>query len=166
MDKDVQKAINKQIQAEMYSAYLYLSMAAYAEGKDLSGTAGWMKLQAHEEMEHAMKFYDYVYQTGGEVELLAIEKPEKDFGSLLDMFEAALAHEKLVTSLINDLYELALEKKDYAFQVFLQWYINEQVEEEANANEIIAKINQVGSSKEGLYMLDKELGQRTLGPAE
>lgn len=163
MDKTVNDAVNKQIQAETHSAYLYLAMAAYAEAQDLSGVASWMKAQANEEMEHAMKFYGYVYQTGGEVELLEIEKPPKEFGSILDIFNAALEHEKLITSKINALYELAIEQKDYAFQSFLKWYIDEQVEEEATAMEIIAKIKMVGDSKEGVFMLDKELGERNPG---
>ncbi|MBT4917335.1 ferritin [Candidatus Peregrinibacteria bacterium] len=161
MDKAVNDAVNKQIQAEMDSAYLYLAMAAYAEAKDLNGVASWMKIQAQEEMEHAMKFYGYVYQTGGEVELLALPKPKKDFGSILDIFEAALDHEKLITSKINSLYELSMKKKDYAFQSFLKWYIDEQVEEESTAADIIAQIKMIGDSKEGIFMLDKELGSRS-----
>lgn len=162
MDKKIQDAINKQIQAEFFSAYLYLAMAAYCEAEDLLGAAAWLKIQAQEEIGHAMKFYDYVHQAGGVVELLAIEKPQKDFGSLLEVFEAGLKHEQLVTSLISGLYELAMEKKDYAFMSFLKWFIDEQVEEEANANEVIAKLKRVGGSKEGLFMIDKELGQRTV----
>jgi len=160
MNKEINNACNEQIQAEMYSAYLYLAMAAFLESEDMGGAASWMKYQAFEEMEHAMKFYDYVFQLGGVVELLEIEKPPSKFGTLLEVFQGALEHEKIVTGRINSLYEMALEKKDYPFQMFLQWFINEQVEEESTANEIISKIKAVGDSKEALYMLDQELGTR------
>ncbi len=161
MNKKIEKAINKQIQAEFYSAYMYLAMAAYCEAEDYLGAANWMKIQAQEEVTHAMKFYDFVNQVGGKVELFSIEAPPKAYGSLLNMFEEGLKHEKLVTKLIHDLYELAHKEKDYAFESFLKWYVDEQVEEEANATEIIAKIKSVGSSKEGLFLIDQELAKRT-----
>jgi len=160
MNEVIVKAINKQINAEMYSAYLYLAMAAYFDDKSLGGFANWMKIQAKEEMAHAMKFYEYVYEREGKVELEAIEKPGADFDSPLEVFEKALEHEKKVTSLINGLYELSIQEKDYAFQSFLKWFIDEQVEEENSANEIIERLKLAGEKGPGLFMLDRELGAR------
>lgn len=163
--KNVENAINDQIQAEMESAYVYLALAAYCEHEGFLGAAHWMKLQAQEEVGHAMKFYTYLNDVEGRVILQAIEAPKKDYNSMLGVFEAALEHEKMITSRIHKLYELSTNEKDYAFQVSLQWFINEQVEEEANAMEIITKLKSVGDSKEGLFMIDKELGQRVLATA-
>jgi len=160
MNEKIQNAINKQINAEIYSAYLYLAMAAYFDSKGLAGFANWMKTQYQEEMAHAMKFYDYVYERGGKVMLEAIEGPKTDFESTLNVFEETLEHEKHVTSLINGLYELASEEKDYACESFLKWFIDEQVEEESSAQEIIDKIKLAGESGPGLFMLDKEMGAR------
>lgn len=160
MNKKIEAAINEQINAEIFSAYLYLSMAAYFDGKGLAGFANWMKKQYEEEMFHAMKFYDYVYERGGSVVMKAIAAPETKFKSPLQVFESALAHEKVVTGLINGLYELSLKEKDYASQSFLKWYIDEQVEEEGNASEIIDKIKLAGKDGPGIFMLDKELGTR------
>lgn len=160
MNKKIEKAINGQINAEFYSAYLYLSMAAYFDSLNLSGFANWMKVQAKEEMTHAMKFYDFVFARGGAVELTAIGKPPSKFKSPLDVAEQTLAHEKKVTGLINGLYELAHEEKDHAFQSLLKWYIDEQVEEEENAAKLIDKAKLAGDKGQGLYMLDKELADR------
>jgi ferritin len=160
MKKNVEKALNEQINAEMYSAYLYLSMATYFDGKGLNGFAHWMKKQAEEEMVHAFKIYDYVYERDGSVVLDKIDQPPSDFASALDIFEKALEHEKHVTSLINGLYELALEEKDYALQSFLKWFIDEQVEEEASASDVIERLKIAGEKGPGLYMLDRELMER------
>jgi len=160
IDQEVLARINNQINKELYSAYFYLSMAAYLESANLAGFAHWMRVQAGEEMEHAMKFYRYVYDRGGKVELEAIEKPPVEFASPLDVFEKVYSHEQTVTSLINSLYELALAKKDYPTQVLLQWFINEQVEEEKSADEIVQKLKMVGDKAQGLLVLDHELAAR------
>lgn len=164
MNKKMETAINKQINAEMYSAYLYLAMATYFEAEGMEGFANWMKIQAQEEMLHAMKFYNYVFERGGAVELDAIEKPESSYKSPLDVFEKVLEHEKHVTSLINGLYELALEEKDYASQSMLKWFIDEQVEEEDSAAKIVDKVKMAGDKGPGLFMLDKEMAGRTFTP--
>ncbi len=164
MNKKVQNAINEQINAEIYSAYLYLSMAAYFDGKGLAGFANWMKVQFQEEMAHSMKFYDYVYERGGSVTMKAIDAPPTSFKSPLQVFEESLKHEKMVTGLINNLYELATKEKDYAFKSFLKWYIDEQVEEEGSAQAVIDKIKLAGEKGPGLFMLDKELGARVFTP--
>lgn len=153
-------ALNDQINHELYSAYLYLSMAAYFESKNLPGFATWMKVQAQEETGHAMKFYDFIMARGGVVTLKAIAQPPADFKSPLEVFRQSLEHEKKVTALINKLYEQALTDKDYPAQVMLQWFINEQVEEEKNASEIIARLEMIGDSKGSLLYLDHELGKR------
>lgn len=161
MNTSIQKAINDQINAELYSAYLYLAMSAYFEAKNLKGFAAWMKVQSKEEVAHAMKFYEYVIERGGSVELSAIEKPPVSFDSPMAVLKETLEHEKLVTSLIHKLFELGAAEKDYAFQSFLKWYIDEQVEEEASAQDLIDRLSLAGKEGPGLYMLDKELGGRT-----
>lgn len=153
-------ALNDQINHELYSAYLYLSMAAYFESKNLPGFANWMKVQAQEETGHAMKFYEFILDRGGVVTLKAIAQPPTDFKSPLEVFKQSLEHEKKVTALINKLYEQALTDKDYPAQVMLQWFIDEQVEEEKNASEIIARLEMIGDSKGSLLYLDHELGKR------
>jgi ferritin len=165
ISKKMQDAVNDQINAELYSSYLYLSMAAYFEEKNLRGMATWMTIQALEEKDHAMKFYNYIVERGGRVKLQAIAEPPFEWKSCLDVFKAALDHERYVTRRINDLTELAMEEKDHASQIFLQWFVTEQVEEEANAEEIINKLEFLSESKHGVYMLDKELGARVY-PAE
>ncbi len=164
MNQTIQNAINDQINKEIYSAYLYLSMAAYFDKQSLTGFSNWMKIQNQEEMFHAMKFYDYLCERNGTVELQAIQAPTINFESPLKVFEETLEHEKIVTKSINDLYELAIKEKDYAFQSFLQWYIDEQVEEESSASEIIDKINLAGTEWPGLFMLDKEMSGRVFTP--
>ncbi len=164
MKKSINTAINKQINAEIYSAYLYLAMAAYFDGTGLDGFASWMKMQAQEEMFHAMKFYGFVYERGGSVVMDTIEKPSADFKSPLKTFEEVLKHEQHVTSLINGLYDLAVKEKDFAFQSLLNWFVDEQVEEEDTAQKTIDKIKLAGESGPGLYMLDQELGARTFTP--
>ncbi len=156
----MQDAINNQVQAELASAYLYLSMAAYCESKNMKGFGHWLRVQYQEETGHAMKMVDYLLERGGQPVLKAIDAPPAEFGSPLNVFEKVLAHEQHVTSLINSLYEVALAEKDYASQIFLQWYINEQVEEEASASEILEKLKMLGDKSSAIVYLDKELGKR------
>ena len=158
--KKVQDEMNLQIKYELESAYIYLSMAAYFDSITLPGMAHWMKLQANEEEVHAMKFYNFINDRGGRVELQAIGQPPVEFQSPLDVFERALAHEQKITGNINDLYALAFEEKDYPSQLLLQWFIDEQVEEERNAGDIVEILKRIGDEGHTLLMLDKELGQR------
>lgn len=156
----MQDAINKQIRDELYSAYLYLSMAAYFETTSLPGFASWMRMQSQEEVSHAMKLFDFVNERGGRVTLHAIDQPPLEFESPQAVFEATYEHEQKVTGLIHDLYELALEEKDYPAQVMLHWFIDEQVEEEDAVSAILDVLERVGDKGQGLVMLDRELGQR------
>ena len=156
----VQDAINAQINAELYSAYLYLSMAAYCDDAGLSGCAHWMRKQSQEEVEHAMKFYTYVNDRGGRVVLEAIEKPPVEFESLLDVFETTYKHEQKVTSLIWKLYGVAKDAGDLATESMLKWYIDEQVEEEKNASEIVAQLKLAGPKGQALLMIDHVLAAR------
>lgn len=158
--KAMQDAMNEQINKEFFSSYLYLSMAAYFEDKNLTGFAHWLRLQADEEREHAMKFYDFILDAGGRVELKAIGAPETEWNSSLEVAEQVAAHEAKVTASINDLYELALREKDYAAQVMLQWFISEQVEEEKNANELVAKLRLIEERGTAVLMLDHRLSKR------
>lgn len=160
ISKKMEKAINKQINAELYSSYLYLSMAADLDKKGLAGFSHWMKTQAQEELYHAMKFYDFVVERGGTVILDTIEGPQTEWKAPLDIFQGAYKHEILVTNLINDLVELAIKEKDHASNNFLQWYVKEQVEEEASADEIVQKLKLIGKNGNGIFMLDKEVGAR------
>ncbi len=156
----VQAAINEQIKNELYSGYLYLAMAAYLESADWPGMAHWMEEQAGEELEHALKFYAYVNEQGGRVELFAIDQPPKEFESPLDVFENAYAHEQHVTALIHGLYEAAVAEKDSATQSMLQWFIDEQVEEEDNASAVVAQLKLAGDKGNALLVLDRQLGER------
>jgi len=158
--KKVRGTMNLQIKYELESAYIYLSMAAYLDSITLPGMAHWMKLQAQEEVAHAMKFYTFINDRGGRVELQSIDQPPVEFESPLDIFERALAHEQKITGNINDLYALAIEEKDYPSQLLLQWFIDEQVEEERNASDIVEILKRIGDEGHALLMLDKELGQR------
>ncbi len=158
--KAVQDAMNEQIKTEFYSAYQYLSMAAYCESVNLPGFAHWMRIQAREEVEHAMKFYDFVLDRGGRVLLQAIDQPVIEFGSPREVFEQALEHEQKVTATINELYTLAVEENDYASQAFLQWFVTEQVEEEKNAGDVVETLKMIGDKSEALFLLDRELGSR------
>lgn len=160
LSKKMLEALNKQVNAEYASSYLYLSMAAYFEAATLKGFANWMRLQAKEEEEHALKFFDYINDRGGRVTLLPIPAPPKDFPSVLAVMEATLKHEQKVTSLIHALVDQAIEEKDHATNIFLHWFVEEQVEEEANASEIVEKLKMISQSGGGLLMLDKELGKR------
>ena len=160
MDKKLLQAYNSQIKNELYSAYLYLSMAAYLESDNLPGFAQWMKVQAKEEVSHAMKFFEFLNDRGERVILEAISKPPSDFSSPKEIFEESLKHEKKVTALINALYELSKQVKDNTSLVFLGWFLNEQVEEEKNASAILEKIKMVKPGSGTLLMLDEKLGKR------
>lgn len=156
----MQDAINEQINKEFYSAYLYLSMAAFFESKNLSGFAKWMHLQADEEREHGMKFYEHLLERGGQVALKAIAVPASEWKSDLAAFKEVQAHEAVVTASINALYELALKEKDYPAQVLLHWFINEQVEEEKNAADIVQQLELIEAHGAAVMMLDHRLGKR------
>lgn len=158
----LEKALNDQLNKELYSAYLYAAMAAYFEHKNLNGFAHWMRLQAQEEMVHGTKFYTYVHDVGGRVELEAIAKPPVDYKSPLAVFEEALAHEQKITKSIYKLMDLALAESHHATSTYLQWFVTEQVEEEKVADDIVKRLQLVGNSPEGLFMMDRELGARTL----
>ncbi|MGH7168345.1 MAG: ferritin [Nitrospiraceae bacterium] len=163
LSKALQDAINGQIQHEFYSAYLYLSMSAHFETVHLPGCARWMRLQSQEEASHAMKLFDFVLEREGRVVLQAIEQPPAKFKSPLNVFQQALEHERKVTGMIHGLYELAAKENDYATQVMLQWFINEQVEEERTANDIVEQLKMIGDQPAALFMLDKDLGARGAG---
>jgi ferritin len=158
--KPMQDAINEQINKEFFSSYLYLSMAAFFEDKNLMGFGHWMRLQANEERGHAMKFYNYILDAGGRVYLKAIDAPTTDWKSNLEVAEQVAEHEAKVTASIHDLYELALKEKDYAAQVMLQWFITEQVEEEKNAAELVAKLRLIEERGTAVLMLDHRLSKR------
>jgi len=164
LKKSVEKALNDQINAELYSAYLYLSMASYFDAEGLDGFANWMRIQFQEEQAHGLKIYDYVNERGGRVRLKAIDGPDTDWKSPQHVFEVTLEHEQLVTSLINKLVDLAHKESDHATDNFLQWFVAEQVEEEATADSILGKVKRVGTKGNGIYMLDKELGSRVFTP--
>lgn len=161
--KKMQDALNEQINAELYSAYIYLSMVTYFESINLPGFAQWMKIQAQEETSHAMKIFDFIHERLGRVTLKAIEGPPTEWDSPLAAFEAALKHEQKVTGLINDLVNLAIEQKDHAAKGFLQWFVDEQVEEESSADAIVQKLKMIGDSPQGLLILDGKMAQRTAG---
>jgi ferritin len=160
LSKTMQDAINKQINEELASAYIYLSMAAYCESINLPGFAKWMRAQTNEEMEHAMKFYNFVHSRGGRVVLEAIEKPPVEFEGPVDVFEKTLAHEQYITGCIHNLYSMAVKENDYASLSTLQWFVDEQVEEEETATEILEILKQVGEKGHALFMVDRQLGAR------
>jgi len=161
ISKTVQDAINEQIKNELYSAYLYLAMAAHFEAANLPGFASWMRVQANEETEHAMKFFDYLTERGGRVVLQAIDQPPVEWGTPLEVFETILGHERKVTALIHKLYETAQAEKDYATQVMLHWFIDEQVEEEDNASQIVEQLKMVEDRQGFLLHIDHHvLGKR------
>ncbi len=156
----VRDAMGEQIKHELYSAYLYLSMAGSFEVANLTGFAHWMRQQSREELDHAMKFFDFLLDRGEHVELQTIEAPPYAFRSPLDTFEQALEHEKAVTASINDLYELSVRENDLPAQVFLNWFVTEQVEEEKSATEIVERLRMAGDDSAALLLLDSEMGQR------
>lgn len=160
ISKAMQDAINEQINKELFSSYLYLSMAAYFEEKNLNGFAKWLHMQSEEEREHAMKFYEHLGDRGGRILLKAIAAPQTEWADNLAAFKEVQAHEAKVTKSIHDLYELALAEKDYPAQVLLHWFINEQVEEEKNAAEIVAQLELIEARGTAVYALDHHLGKR------
>jgi ferritin len=161
----MQKALNTHLNEELYSSYFYLSMAAYFEAKNLKGFANWFRIQASEEQMHGMKFFNFILQKGGKVFLAEIGAPKTEWKSISEVFADTLKHEQKITGLINKLVEVSMLEKDFATNNFLQWFVTEQVEEEANVEEIIQKIEMIGDNKSGLYMLDNELGARVAAPA-
>ena len=164
LSKKMQEALNAQINAEQYSSYLYLSMAAWADKTNLKGFGSWFRVQAVEELIHVTKFFDYVLDRRSEVVLQAIAAPPTEWKSPEDVFEATLAHEQHVTSLIHKLSDLAVAEKDHATRNVVEWFIAEQVEEEATADEILNQIKLTGTAPAGLFMIDRELGTRTFTP--
>jgi ferritin len=164
LTKKIMQALNGQINAEIYSAYLYYSMSAYFESVSLPGFSNWMKMQAQEEMFHATKFVDYVNERGGRVILEAIEKPPFAWDSALQVLEAVLKHEQKVTGLINALVDLANLEHDHASAIFLQWFVLEQVEEEAGVGVVLGKLKLINNDSSGMFSLDQEMGQRIFTP--
>lgn len=160
ISQKIQDELNTQLNAEFYSSYFYLSMSAYFESNDLQGFSRWFRVQANEEYSHAMKIFDYIYQIGGVVKLMKIDGPKTDWDSFLEVFEDTFEHEQKVTKSINTLLDLSMTEKDYATVNFLQWFVSEQVEEEATSQQNVKKMKMIGDSKSGLFMLDKELGSR------
>jgi len=163
IDGRMQEALNRHANAEFYSSYLYLSMSAYFQSINLTGFAHWMRVQAREELAHAMKFYDHVIGRGGRVSLQAVEAPTSQWDSPLAAFEDAYRHEQKVTGLINQLVDEAVQTKDHATNAFLQWFVSEQVEEEASVDAIVQRLKLVGGAPGGLFMIDHHLGERTSG---
>ncbi len=159
------EAINEQINRELYSEYLYLSMAAYLEEEGLSGFSNFMRVQVLEERSHAMKMYDYVLERGGKVILKQIDQPQVDFESALEIFTLALGHEKFISKSINELMDVAIAENDHATRSFLNWFIDEQVEEEASMDTIVSQLKIIGGKGHGLLMMDRELGQRVFNDA-
>jgi ferritin len=160
LSKKMTNAINDQVNREIYSAYLYMSMSSFSSAIGLKGFANWFMVQHHEEMFHAMKMYEYLLRQGEQPKLQALKKPPDEWDTPLEMFEKTLEHEQKVTNWINELMEIAIAEKDHASQIFLQWYVTEQVEEEENDNDIIAKLNLIQKNAHGLLMLDQELSAR------
>ena len=160
ISKSVQEALNEQIKNELYSAYLYLAMAAHFESSNLPGFAHWMKIQAAEEVKHSMKFFEYVNERGGKVTLKAIDQPPTNYKTPLDIFKSAYEHEQKVTAMIHKLYELSLKENDYPSQVMLQWFVKEQVEEEKTAGDIVEQLKMAGDSSAALLMADRQFAAR------
>ena len=160
MNDAVRGAINKQINHEFQAAYLYLAMAGHFEVENLEGFGKWMRMQAREELEHGIRLFDYMTRRGVEVTLATVAGPRAEFGSPIDIFKQALEHERTVTDLINSLYELAATEKDYPTQLELQWFIDEQVEEEASVGNVVEQLEMAGDSRAALLMLNEKLGSR------
>jgi ferritin len=163
----MQDALNEHLNAELYSSYLYLSMSASFESMNLAGFASWMRIQAQEELMHAMKFFDYIIERGGHAILSAVDGPQTEWDSTLAAFSQAYEHETVISDKINKLVDLAIKQSDHATNNFLQWFVAEQVEEEATADAIVQQLKLVGSDGPGLLMLDRELANRTfVAPAD
>lgn len=164
ISKKMEKALNEHLNFEILSTYSYAATAAYFDNQDLNGFANWMKVQVQEELAHSVKFYTFINDIGARVRLTAIAAPQQDFDSPLAAFEDALKHEQTVTKRIYKLLDLAREESDHATETFLQWFVNEQVEEEANVTLIIKRLKMVGGDGQGLFLMDRELATRTAGP--
>ena len=164
INKAIEKLINEQINEEMFSAYLYMSMSSWFESQNLPGFANWMRVQTLEEMTHADKFYHHLIDRGGRALLKPIKGPDTEWASPLAVFEASYKHEQHITSLINNLVDKALSEKDHAANAMLQWFVTEQVEEEKNAEQVIQKLKMMGQAPGGMFMLDQELGLRVFTP--
>jgi len=160
LSKSMQDSLNEQVRMELYSSYLYLAMSAYCDSAGYQGFANWFRIQAGEEREHAMKIYDFIQERGGRVILKAIDAPPVNYPSPVDCMEKSLDHERKITGLIHKLYEQGLKDKDYAAQVFLQWFVNEQVEEEKNVADILDQIRLVGKQGPSLFLVDRSLAGR------
>ncbi len=164
ISKKIEKALNEQVNAELFSAYLYLSMEAYFKSLNLNGFANWMRVQTQEEISHAMKIYGFIDERGGRITLKTIDGPQTKWDSPLAVFKAVYEHEQKVTGLINNLVDLAIKEKDHATNTFLQWFVNEQVEEEASADQAVQQLKMMEKAPGGMFMLDRELGQRIFTP--
>lgn len=161
LNKKVEAAMNDQLQAELQSAYVYLGMSAYAESQSFPGMGQWLRAQWEEELAHAMRFYSFILDRGSKVELKTLDAAPGEYGSMLEVFEQALEHERAVTRSINDLYALVAEEKDYASQAWLDWFATEQVEEEKSVGQIVDDMKRIGDRGDGLYVLDRALGTRS-----
>jgi len=166
LSQKIENVLNEQLNAEMYSSYLYLSMNAFFKSINLDGFANWMHAQAQEELMHAMKIYDFINQRGGRVVLSQIEAPPIEWSSSVEVFEETLKHEQKVTGLINDLVEVALSEHDHATNIFLQWFVTEQVEEEENVGNVLQQLMLLGDEKNGIFMIDRELAKRAAPAGE
>ena len=164
ISKAMAERLNTQLKNEFFSAYSYLSMAGYCRAVNFNGAAAWMMLQYQEELQHAMKIFDYLSDQGAEIELQAMEQPAKSFSSILEVFEKALGHEQFITSELNALAGFALDEKDYATHAFLQWFLTEQIEEEATVGDIVEQLRLAGSDGPGWFLVDRELGARKPEP--
>ena len=160
MNKKVYKVFNEQVQAELYSAYMYLAMSLYLEDKNFKGMASWLKVQYEEECAHAFRLAKFMQERGVKPELLQIDAPPAEYGTPLEVFTKALEHEQYVTSRIHSMYEVAVKEKDYAAMTHLHWFIDEQVEEEDQTREIVDKLTMVGDNMNGLFVIDSQLGAR------
>ncbi len=160
----IEQELNKQLNAEMYSAYLYLSMSAYLSTINLQGFSNWMKIQFEEEQSHAMKLYDYIIDRGGRVVLEQVDAPRKEWNGIIDIFENVLEHEQKVTAMINNLVDIGMEEKDHATVSILQWFVNEQVEEESGVSDTLDQLKLIEGKGAGLFMLDREAKQRVFVP--
>lgn len=165
LGKKLQDAFNEQMKNEFYSAYLYMAMAGYFQSEDLPGFASWMRVQALEEMTHGEKFFNFTCETGSRTNLLPIDGPQNNFAEPTEAFEVGLQHEKFVTASINNLMNMAGKDKNYAAQIFLQWFVTEQIEEESSFSLILKKLQRIAGDPRGLLMLDQELGQRVFVPS-
>lgn len=166
IDDNLARSINDQIALELSSAYVYLAMSAQFEADNLGGFANWMRVQTQEELAHAMRLYTFLVDRGGRVKLQAIKEPPADFGAIVEMIEGVLEHERKVTASINDLYAKAVKLNDRSTQVHLNWFIDEQVEEEKQAEDLLVQVKMVQDDPSGLLMLDRELAQRKAGEGE